>query len=908
MRRLEDVLGRGAAALVEASHRHFVLTLGLGLLLTVASLYAAATALEIDTDSDRLLASHLPVRRTNLALAEAFPALQNNLVVMIEADDPPDAREAALELRARLAAEPERYPEVFLPGYGAYYDDFGLYHLERAELDELAARIEQAGPLLATLADRPDLPILLGALSHIIGSADGIDSLGDDGLRILEHLTRAVRRFDAGERAPIDWEDLLFEDVSAEHTNPQLLFAKPVGDLTRMEPVLAALHHIRGIASELAPRPGLRVRVTGDRAAHTEEMSLIRHQVILAGVSSLLLVFGLLLYCLRSLRMLLATLLTLLVGLAWTAGLAAVAVGELNALTSAFAVLYIGLGVDYGIHFGLGYLDQREGGGAAGDALRATGSDVGSSLVLCALTTAIGFYAFVPTDYSAVAEMGIISGTGIFLGLLATLSVYPALLALGIDGSRRRRGPARRRLEIRLPGFPLRHPRAVCAAAALLAVACGSAALRVRFDFSTLRVRDPRVESVQALADLLEDSELSVWTIDVIARDLEEAAALASQLEQLEGVEQVRTASGFLPDDQAARLAIFQEMRADLTTPVALTEDERGEGLDRMQALEYTIEGYGVALDIDAELRGAAEGESALLAAAEGLRQALGFLLARLRDARLTAAELDALEADVFGDLDGVLRDVVDALPTRSVGLGDLPRDLLARYLAADGRARVEVFSEANLNDRGELERFSDLVHSLRPDAGGPAAGTVALGRAMISSFRQALVTAFALIAFVLALLWRSVKYTLITLAPLALGSAATAAASVLADIPFNFANVIVLPLILGIGVDSGIHLVHRHRAGLRGARDLLATTTARAVLFSALTTVLSFATLAFASHLGIASLAQMLCVGVLLMLASNAIVLPAILAWVDGARDPDRGGRNARCSGAARLGASFSK
>jgi hypothetical protein len=460
--------------------------------------------------------------------------------------------------------------------------------------------------------------------------------------------------------------------------------------------------------------------------------------------------------------------------------------------------------------------------------------------------------------------------------------VLPALITLGLGESRRSQQALARRPGLGLPEFPLRHPRLVCGVALGVAALAASAALSVRFEFSTLRVRDPRVESVQALADLIQDPEISVWTIDVIARDLDEAERVAGQLERLDGVEEVRTARDFLPEDQAARLAVFRQMRADLATPVELSEDERGEGLDRVEAVEYTIEGYGVALDIDAELRGGGEG-NALLAAAGELRDALDVLLARLRSDALGPTQLDALEADLLGELPGVLGDVRDAIPTRTVGIDDLPRDLLDRYLAADGRARVEVLSEADLNDRGELERFSDIVHAVRPDAGGPAAGTVALGRATISALRQALATAVVVIALVLVLVWRSFKYALVALTPLAFGSVTTAAVSVLADIPFNFANVIVLPLILGIGVDSGIHLVHRHRTDPGHRRSLLATSTARAILFSALTTVLSFSTLAFANHLGIASLAQMLCAGVLLMLVSNVILLPAILAWVDG-------------------------
>lgn len=880
----EKLLGNVAAAVVEGCARRPRLSVALCALLTAGSIWAAVTLLEIDTDSDRILSSDLRVRQTNLALAKAFPDLQNNLVVMVEADDPDDARAAAEELAAKLAEHPERYPEVFLPGDAPYYDDFGLFYLDPDELNDLAGRIEEAGPLLAALAERPELPILLGGLSHVIGSAEGLASLGDDGVRILDQVALAVERFNAGEHAPVEWKDLLFQDVGPEPEVPQLLFVRPRGDLTQMEPVEEALAAVRATARELEPRPGLRVRITGDRAVHTEEMSLVVHEAILAGSASLVLVTLVLFYALRSVRLVVATVVTLIVGLAWTAGLASVAVGRLNALTSAFAVLYIGLGVDYGIHFAVGYLERRGLGRTPAESLREAGAYVGSSLLFCALTTAIGFYAFIPTAYAGVADMGIISGTGVLLGLIATLTLYPALISLGLGESPKLADSPLRRMDVRLPAFPIRHPGAVCGVTAVVALASLGSLAWLRFDLNTLNVRDPRVESVQALKDLLSDNERSVWTIEVLTRNLDEARALAERLSNLQGVDHVNTLESFLPEDQAGSLAIFERMRADLTAPIELTEDETGEGRDRLKALDYTIEGYGVALDIDAELRAGVGDDAPILKSAERLRTALLALDRRL-ETEGNAADVDALEADVFSGLPGLLQDVKDALPTRTVTLDDLPDDLRRRYLAPDGRARVEVFSATNLNEPGALERFYDLVQPLAPDAGGPAAGTVALGRAIVSSLQQALTTAVVVITILLVVLWRSVRYTLITLTPLFVGAVTTAAVSILADVPLNFANIIVLPLILGIGVDSGIHLVHRHRMGLLGARSLLATGTARAVLFSALTTVVSFATLGLSNHLGIASLGQMLTIGVVLMLVANVVVLPAILTLVDSKR-----------------------
>lgn len=881
----ETLLGRLVASIVDASCARPWLTVLVCLLATAGSIALAVTILEVDTDSDRTLTTELPVRRANLALEAAFPDLQRNLVVMVEADDAFDARDAAEELSAKLRSDPDRYLGVFLPGEADFYEDFGLFYLEDDDIEELAERIDMAGPLIATLADRPELPTLIGALSHTVNGADGLAGLGEDGPRILDHLSLAVERFNEGDHAPVPWDDLLFDDVGGEPDNPQLLFVRPRGDLSLLPPVLEALEDIRGLAAELTPRPGLRVRITGDRAVHTEEMSLVIDEAILTGIASLVLVAAILFYSLRSTRLVLSLVATLLVGLCWTAGLAAVTVGYLSALTSAFAVLYVGLGVDFGIHFALGYLEQLDRGLEPRQALHATGVGVGSSLLLCALTTATGFYAFIPTDYSAVGDMGIISGSGVFLGLVATITFYPALIALGLgDAPQAERGRSRL-IDIRIPSFPLRFPKTVCFVAAVVGLVCTSALAWVRFDSNTLNVRDPRVESVQALKDLLTDNARSVWTIEVLTDDLEEAAALAERLEALEGVDHVNTALGFMPDDAQARLAVFDQMRANLVSPVDLTDEDRAEGLDRIEAVEYTIEGYGVALDLDAELRGEEDEGDATLLAAERLRTALFVVYDRL-DGEGPTPDLDALERDLMGELPSLLADVVASVPERTFAFEELPADLIERYLAPDGRARVEVFSTANLNAPGALEAFTDLVLSVRPDAGGPAAGTVGLARAIVDSLSEALSMAVVVSALLLLGLLRSVKFTLITLTPLFLGAVTTAAVSVFADVPFNYANIIVLPLILGIGVDSGIHLVHRHRMGLLGARNMLATSTALAVLFSALTTMGSFSTLALSNHLGISSLGLLLTIGIGLMLVANMVVLPALLTLVDGKRD----------------------
>lgn len=712
-------LSQLAEALVTTSQRHARAVVAIGLLVTAAALWLAATGLAVDTDPDRMTSPDLPFRKTKAHLEQAFPTLRDDLVIVVDADSGTDAVAAAQELGKRLSADPKRFPYVQVSGQDEFFERNKLLYLPLAYLETLVGD-------LATGRPPPAAP---------------------------------------------------------EPARRQIVLAQPAPDFLSLEPALASIAEARAIGHELTPRPGLRVRITGDLAVLTEEMSEVRTQAVLASLASFVLVTIVLLYALRSFRLFLATVLLLAVGLAWTAGFAALAVGHLNVLTTAFAVLYIGLGVDFGIHFAMAYRERRALGDAPDPALRHAGGNVGSSLGFCALTTAMGFFAFLPTDYAAVAELGIISGTGMFLSWLATLTWYPATITLGLGDSPKLEDAPR--YEISLPSWPLRHPRPVLVIALVLAIVSGAIATRVHFDENPLNVRDPRVESVKTMKELLAESDLSPWTIEILAADRAKASELGRRLVALPEVAAVRTVDDLLPSDQKAKLA----------------------------------------------------------------------LLARIPE--------------------GVLPDV----PHHPVGVEDLPAPLRERYLAPDGRARVEVFASEDLTRPGALDRFADAVTAVRPDAAGAAVGTVEFARAIVEALREALGTATLAILVLLLVLWRSVKDAAITLAPLLLGSLCLAALTVVLDVPFNFADVIVLPLLLGIGVDSGIHLVHRHRLGLAHDRDVLHTSTARAVLFSALTTIVSFMTLAFASHGGISSLALLLTLGIALMLAANLIVTPALLA-----------------------------
>jgi hopanoid biosynthesis associated RND transporter like protein HpnN len=396
---------------------------------------------------------------------------------------------------------------------------------------------------------------------------------------------------------------------------------------------------------------------------------------------------------------------------------------------------------------------------------------------------------------------------------------------------------------------------------------------RWHFDASPLRVRDPGSDAVRTFQELIEGGDVNPYSIDVVAPDLRRARTLAAELAALPTVERAETLADFVPSAQEAKLAILEDanlllgpaLRTDPVAPPAPSES-----LEAIRSFRDAL--HRVRFD-----------DALVAEAAMRLDAALERFLAGV-DGEDDAA-LAALEADLVGSVRRGIDRLREALGTGSVRMADLPARLRERLLARDGRARVEVHPRFDLNDDDALRRFVREVSGVAPNATGTAVYLFESGREVLHALRQAFAGAFVLVVLLLWWLWRSVRDAALAIAPLLLAALFTAATSVAVGLPLNFADVIVLPLLLGIGVDSGIHLVQRHRSEGDSAAALLRSSTSRAVLWSALTTIASFGTLGFASHRGMSSLGQLLTLGVALTLACNLLVLPAALALLERRR-----------------------
>jgi uncharacterized protein len=867
MSRVDQSAGRVLASLTSLAGRRPVAMLLMTAALGAASLVYTAGHLGVNSDSEALFDPSLPFQQRRHELEREFPMLGARVLAVVDADSGTRARDAARALAERLRAEPDQFRHVFVPGDGPFFEKNGLLYLETGELEELVDDLSVAQPFLAELSRDRSLRGFFGLLATALEEAP--DLAGFDLSRTFVLVQQAVQAAAKLRARPVRFDELTLAPASTPGApSRSYVELEPVRDFSAFIPAGASMSRLHEIVGQLRGDPslGAKIRVTGEVALEYEEMESVQRNAVRSLGISLFLVLAILAFSLRSPWLVAGTQVTLLVGLLWTAAFAALAIGHLNVISIAFAVMFVGLGVDFGIHFCLRYVELRRAGSDHLAALRETGESTGSSLFLCATTTAIGFYAFAPTGYAGVAELGLIAGTGMFLSLLATLTVLPAWMSLGAARRERvpREGP---RLGLALARLSERRPQAVLAGAVLVAAAAGALATRWHFDPNPLHVRDPNTESARTFADLLASGGINPWTAELLAPDLQSADASAERLSKLPEVDRALTLDSFVPDHQDDKLAILHDaaLLLNLAGPgEVLPPPTEAEDLAALRHFRRALEGFSHRADPG--ISGAA---GALVAALDRFLDKTaaapdqGEALARLRESLVapTLARLDELAI---------------SLGAAKVTRADLPDEIRERMIASDGRARVEVFPKGDLNDNRDLIAFTEAVRGVAPEATGVSIYMVDTARLITASLAEAFGLALLTMTLLLWLLWRSVGDTLRVLAPLGMAALVTAASGVLVGLPINFADVIVLPLLLGIGVDTGIHLVHRFRTS--DDADLADTSTSRGVVWSAATTIASFGTLGIATHLGMASLGQLLSIGVLATLLANVLIVPALL------------------------------
>jgi hopanoid biosynthesis associated RND transporter like protein HpnN len=837
------------------------------LLATAAVLLYLQQNFRINTDLNGMISEKLRFQKVEKEFSKAFPQFSDTIVVVIDGDTPEQAVSACKLMAASLRKETGIFKTVYEPGGDDFFEKNGLLYLSRTQLEDLADKLANAQPLIAFLSNDLSLRGLFSVLEMILShkEADGIND------KSMNQLFDGIRKTFDGvidhHKYVMSWESLMFGEKQAEEQRRQFIVLQPYLDASGVS-TEASLEALRRTAKELNidRANGVNMSITGDVALSYENLQTVKNSTGAATFISLVLVGIIFFVGLGSGRMVFASLLTLVMGLIWTTGFAIAFVGSLNLISITFAVLFIGLGIDYSIQFCLRYKELIMTGYSESDGITTTARGVGRSLLLSCITVAVGFYSFVPTAYAGVAELGLISGSGMFISFFMTITVLPALLT--VFRTKKRKGWFLSAGQT-LSSIPYKYPRAIITAAVILGLGSIPLLSRVYFDYNPLDLYSKTSESVNTIKELFRNPETQPWTISVLTNSKQKAESLAERLARLKEVKMALTISDFVPDKQSEKLGIISDVLLFMPPDLGNTKMKHLSYKQKVKALN----GFERAL------------RASLLSSPKGKHPDIGLMYASVRKFKSLLTDpvkgnraFSDLEKGLLLNLPGLFKSLEKSLSARSFVESDLPRQLADQFVSADGRYRIQVFPRENIMNTDALKRFVRAVRQIAPDATDSPVTIYESGRAVVSSFKQAILYALIFIILFLLIELRSFYVTALILIPLMFAIALTGAASVLLDIPLNFANVIVVPLLLGIGVHSGIIFILRFLNEPPFDGNMLRTSTARAILFSELTMIVSTGSLSFSPHRGIASMGILLTICLSFLIVSILILLPALI------------------------------
>lgn len=878
------------------------------MLAVTAGLYSARR-LEFKTSRNDLIGRDSDYWRIYSRYAEEFRAEEDYLLVV--EGDRPDRNRAAVDALVKQFLTPANNPfpgdapvaqqfiseDVFYRADLEPMQKWFLYYLSRAELSQIGDSLKEFNQLVNVLQQNPRLATFFDAMNQML---EQMTTAPEDQRRRMEAflptITAIVKQLGEPDGSADKWrllspwasaffsEEMLgqaeqemkwqgYHVFQDGHMFVILLHPRLTGRISGPDHHAATVPKIRRILNEVRRDfPGVKLSLSGEPVLDYDEMNVSQRDAKKSSVLTLILISVVIVLGFRDwLRMLLSICCLILV-IAVTMGYTTLVIGHLNIITITFAVMILGLGEDLGVQFISRYEEELTRDRNRFDAVRGALNSTGPSIIIAGVTNAAAFFAMVLSGFKGVAELGIIAGGGMLLATLGMTVLLPALL-LSVQ---RRNEPAHLPLQVKVTGVEralLRRPWVTVGVCATFAVAAMIVGWHAKFDFNVLKLQSRGLESVDTELRLLKAGTESSIFASVVCDDLAQTRVLQHSLTGLPTVATAHSIAELIPEEQEAKVPLIREIRqrvgkVEFTVPPFQPGDA--------DAVENAL--GSLRLRANNLARGAAErGDRAAEKVLAALADAARDTRARLREMQpdKLPQRLSAYEGRFYSDLQAQLA-LLAGQADRPMTVADVTPELRRMLVGKTGKFLVRVFPRENIWEREPLERFVADVQSVAPNATGTPLGLHEFVNILVRGYIKAALWAFLVIAIMVFVDLRTAMATVLTLVPLVVGTIWLIGVMAVCGIRFNPANILALPLMVGIGVAYGIYIVQRYRED--GEATFYGKSTGRAVMLSAVTAVIAFGSLIIGAHRGIRSLGLLMVIGISACLIAALALLPALL------------------------------
>jgi hopanoid biosynthesis associated RND transporter like protein HpnN len=862
------------------------LILAMALLLSACSVFYTFKNMEFLTGRDDLMPRNAPFQVDYRAYRAEFGD-QEEIVAVIESDDAERATRAADALYARLNKDKGSYREVFYPGGLPYFRKNGMLFMPLDDIKALRETLTMAAPILKDLAASPSVQTLFSSLT---GQIDGYLAKPDP--VTLKSLTFMLTTLDTGfkgfdgKNSALSMDSFLKGSGNGRPSmlenagKQQVITVLPTKEADSFVPAEKSIKAVRAALNEILAKPEfkrVKAGLTGVPVLEYEEMATSQRDMEIATVLSLVLTVLLLLFAFRGVLNVIAAMVSLIVGICLSFGFATLAVGHLNILSMVFAIMLIGLGIEYGIQVVLRYQEELKNGAAGIDAIETGLTSNIRSIIMAAATVALSFATFAFTDFKGIAELGIIAAGGVFICVAATFTVLPAMLIL-LERFRKTGSTPPAATTVKESTGLLQQlfnsPRAILAITVLLSLACIYPTARTRFDYNLMNLQAKGLQSVEYAYKLMRSKENSGYFAVVAAKDPAEARTLTERLEKLPAVDHVVSLPALVPDQQEAKLAEMAELRQVMAAvkPVPYEENLR------VMELPAVFEKFRERVDkLNKALTSAKAPEVKQVGAFLTTLDGFFASLEKEKDKNALGMLRD-FQGGMFAELPDKLGMMKESLEASAVTSADVPEELKKRFVGKSGKLLLQVAPKGEIFEHEPLQQFVNQVKSIVPNATGEPIMVYESLTVLRDSYLKAFGYAFVGIALILLINFKSLRFALIGSLPLAAGLLLMIGGMWLAGVKFNSANIIVLPLILGVGIDSAIYIINRYRQGTETPAQVALSSTGVGVFLNALTILFSFGALMVAHHQGVFSIGAVMSLGMIASVAVFMLFLPALL------------------------------
>jgi hopanoid biosynthesis associated RND transporter like protein HpnN len=865
------------------------------ILLFGLSVYYTITHLKFSTNRADLVGAEQRYHHNFQKFKEEFN-VQDDIAAVVESEDAEKNRQFVERLGAKLEKQTNLFKEVFYKGDLKMLGPKALLFLEEENLQELQKRLAEFRPFLANFSRATNLNSLFQVVNNQISSQmlkanqngpdPDIESLmkGLPALQRIIDLGRdAINRpgmapspgvtalFNAGPEAQAKQYITFGEGASMGRF--YIVNARPISERQNA----LAVQRMRELVAETQVEvPGVNVGVTGESVLEIDEMRQSQRDSTIATIVSLIASALIFIYGYQETGRPIKAVICLVVGLGYTMGYTTLTVGHLNILTITFLPILIGLAIDFGVHLITRYEEELRHGRSEKVSLEKAMVNTGLGIFTGAFTTAGAFYAMALTDFKGIKEMGIISGGGLLICLVPMMTMLPILLLRGTQNKIDETAAATPKIDRRaqLEKLWLDRPLTVVGITAVLCVIAFTQFPKVRFDYNLLHMQSKGLPAVEFTQKLIQSAGKSVLYAALIATNAEHAINLQHRISELKTVATNDTMSQFLVGDQGIRLEMIGQIKRDLATIRFAPMDMEPVNVDDLSRTLWSLTGYfGLALP-EIEDRN----ETNLVAQVRGMRRSIDEFRVAMNtgDRKIVSQRLGAYQRALFTDIRETFRALRTQDNSSPLRAEDLPPALRNRFIGKTGKHLIQVYPKGDVWERGPQEAFVQELRTVDRDVTGTPVQLYEYETLLKNSYVQAAQYALLAIAILVFFHFRNISSVILALFPVGIGAIWMVGVMGWRDIPFNPANIMTLPLVIGIGVTNGIHILNRFAEEQNPG--ILAKSTGKAVLVSALTTIAGFGSLMPAKHQGIASLGTVMSVGVATCMIAGLTFLPAVL------------------------------